>query len=790
MNRTLLFIAMILLSVTLTSAQSVRTSIPNKGKASAKVVETALTNTNMSLKSTSANKAQVLRNNMILNKNSHSTRMTLQHKAVQKQNNRIATFKSRTPLMKQKASADTTFHEGFESYNGTAKNWIPANWTELNKTGRTFSGDSLNSTWGVNIENEYTAPSEGNSMAWIDWDQDFKAQNEWLISPAFTPVSGEIVSFDFFYNPFWMYYDWDKSTDSTNVFKFSSPNVTLQMHVSLDNGANWIKVWDAKDDASQFDETSILEFQDASGMWNTILKTLDAYVGKSIKIAFSYVGVDGDSMGLDNISIRQFNPSAWYERPQGYFYAGLTPKYGGVEGDLLLGHAFQDATWNNYSNDESKTFSWTFEDPQNSTATITSTDINPKVFYPSGEYKVPLLTAANGAKSSTYSWGETPTNSFFIAGGNPAFSWGTLGLGNYDLSQGFQLPYFDTDDYCFGTGPDKYVDAIANYFDKPMHKYLLDSIWISLGKFAAPVGTEFKLIIRRVNDEGLLADTIATSICLAQEVTQPNTGYFTMPFKGFTTLDSVTGLDVSNDYLEISDAIFVELSGFNVPNVTLAAFSQIIDSSNGESNAYVYYNINSKRYLLGGSSYIGATSLLFNLGATYSFIAADDNEFVVPEGGGNKTFNIDTWFSPSDWWSDKILPSWITMDTTFNETTWATTVTLKVTALPSLMKGRSNTITLSTYGADMNIYVKQGDFTGLTANKATLTKVITKESAFELSYTSDFNSVAIYNVAGQVIGNYQLPTAGKLVIPTNNLNKGIYIFKFDGNITETVKAIR
>ena len=795
MNKTLLFIAMILLGVTLTSAQSVKAGIPSKGKANTKVVEMALTNAPITTKSASVSKASVLRNNMILNKSLSSRKTASQQKEAQFQTNRINTFRSSTPLMKLKASSDTILHEGFEAYNGTTKNWIPSNWTELNKTANVYvTGDSVNSTWSVNSENNYTIPSEGNSMAWVDWDQDVKAQDEWLVSPAFTPVAGDILSFDFFYNPFWMYYDWTKSTNTSNVFNFAVPNATLQMQISTDNGTSWTKVWDAKDDASQFNTTNILSFEEISGTWNTILKALDAYVGRSVKIAFRYVGTNGDSMGLDNISIRQLSPSALYGRPQGYFYAGITAKYGGIEGDLMVGHAYNEATWYNNSNQESKTFSWSFEDPTNNTATITYTDINPTVTYPAGEYKIPSLTASNGTKNSTYNWGVSASNSFFMAGGNPAFTWGTLGLGNYDLSQGIQTPYFgdiSAKDYCFGTGPSKSVSAIANYFDKPAQKYLLDSVWISLGKFAAPAGTEFKLIIHRVNADGLLADTIATAVCLAQEVTQPQTGYFTMPFKGFTSIDAITGLDVTNDYLEISDAIFVELTGFNIPNVTLAAISQVIDTSNGETNAYVFYNNNSQRILLSSVDYFGgATSLLFNLGATYSYIAADDDVFEAPIQGGNKTFNVDTWFSPNEWWSEVELPSWLTMDTTFNKTTWATTITLKATALPAGITGRGAIVKMSTFGADMTINVKQGDYTGLEANKATKTKVISKASAFELSYTSDFNSVAIYNVAGQVVANYQLPTNGRLIVPNNNLNKGIYIFKFTGKTTETAKSIR
>jgi len=280
-------------------------------------------------------------------------------------------------------------------------------------------------------------------------------------------------------------------------------------------------------------------------------------------------------------------------------------------------------------------------------------------------------------------------------------------------------------------------------------------------------------------------------VCLAQDVTQPQTGYYTMMFKGFTSFDPVTELDITNDYLEISDAILVELTGFNIPGVTLAAFSQIIDSSpTGESNAYVFYLQNAQRGLIGGSDYIGATSLLMNLGATYSYIAADDTEFVAPVEGGNKLFNVDTWYSPSDWWTDVELPAWLKIDTVFNDVDWTTTLTITAEPLPANIVGRGANILFTTYGADMNIFVKQGVYVGLKDVKALQTKVSSREGAFELSYTSNFDAVAIYNVGGQVIGNYKLPTTGTLSIPNINWNKGIYIFKFGGKQTETTKAIR
>ena len=246
-------------------------------------------------------------------------------------------------------------------------------------------------------------------------------------------------------------------------------------------------------------------------------------------------------------------------------------------------------------------------------------------------------------------------------------------------------------------------------------------------------------------------------------------------------------------YLEINDPIFVELSGFNIPNVTLAAISQITNTSNGESNAYVYYNYiktdgTINRKLLGGDGYIGSTSLLFNLGATYSYLLADDTRFDAPITGGNKTFNITSYFSPDDWQTIE-LPNWLTAEQTFDPKTWALNYTLKAAALPAGLAGRGATVKINSIGADMSINVTQGNYTGLAAVQLHNTMVINKDNTFDLSYTSDFNTVTICNVAGQALANFKLPAEGKLVLPNSNLKKGIYLFRFSGKSTEVVKVI-
>ena len=108
---------------------------------------------------------------------------------------RLSRSLSTSPIMKQQAAIDTTFYESWEAYNGTAENWIPSNWTELNKTGNAFVTGTTNPTWFVrDVGNSATA---GRDIAWINYDDTGLNRDEWMISPAFTPCNFRLFGLRF-----------------------------------------------------------------------------------------------------------------------------------------------------------------------------------------------------------------------------------------------------------------------------------------------------------------------------------------------------------------------------------------------------------------------------------------------------------------------------------------------------------------------------------------------------------------------------------------------------------------
>jgi|GEM_PF-268262 len=69
---------------------------------------------------------------------------------------------------------------------------------------------------------------------------------------------------------------------------------TLKCLISTDNGTTWTELWNAVDEIDP----------NADWDWNKITINLDAYAGTPFKIAWQYVGNDGDIAGVDGVQIK------------------------------------------------------------------------------------------------------------------------------------------------------------------------------------------------------------------------------------------------------------------------------------------------------------------------------------------------------------------------------------------------------------------------------------------------------------------------------------------------------
>jgi minor extracellular serine protease Vpr len=158
----------------------------------------------------------------------------------------------------------TILQEGFDNV------FTPAGWT----TAVTNS----NFTWKQgNLDNNNFNQIDPSSLfsagcPWVNQDQ-----NEWLITPSFSLGSGEAeVEFYIGHSTQWL------------------SSATVYLRITTDNGASWTTLWSAENDGQPWS-------------WRKININLTSYSNKSgLKLAWNYLGNDGDYIALDGVKLTGF----------------------------------------------------------------------------------------------------------------------------------------------------------------------------------------------------------------------------------------------------------------------------------------------------------------------------------------------------------------------------------------------------------------------------------------------------------------------------------------------------
>lgn len=507
-------------------------------------------------------------------------------------------------------------------------------------------------------------------------------------------------------------------------------------------------------------------------------------------------------------------PNAAYSAPQGTLYYGISSPGGYLFNSVLaVAPAYSEWNFKNLTvSDGSPVFQWSISESGGATTTSTETDFNFSVQGPS-EYTLPVLGATLAADNSTFSLGSdisktAYTSYIYSAGTTENLGGETYEVGNWLPDLGFANWMFDVDDFIFGTGSTGANDALVNYFEKPATTLYFEGVNFFLGTFSAPANTEFTLRIITVeadedgqlkfNDDGspVIKDTVAASYAYTEDVIDN----FVLPFTNLVAIGAL-GLETEIPYLELDDPFIVELSGFNVSGVKLSVFSTGYSGFNNTNypipaiaydinHAYTYYYENGGRFF-GAYSNTRASLLTTLIGGTYSFLVSTEDSITANVNGGIAEFTLDPFFN--NVWLEEDAPSWITVEQAehYDNSNWGTDIKLTYEALPSGVTGRKADIIFKTWGAKAVITVEQGEVSTTTSSTITRsTKVVNTGSEFILTYPGEFTSVELYNIAGQAVNRYELPVSGTFSIPASNLSSGVYVVKFNGSKTETVKVIR
>ncbi len=209
------------------------------------------------------------------------------------------------------------FFESFEAWDGQTADWLPDGWSEIISDESYVSSNDGVFTWHVGKDmNNKPLPVDGKFYANIYYayklSEEGKTidlpQDEWLITPAFDIIAGDVFKFSLGYSPMFLF---DMNNENINWSKMDFvnrlPSTTMKIYIrEIDEISSevgeWVEILNIYD---EWVNTSLEE------LFNTYSNSeffryeidLSDYSGKSIQVAFRYVGMYGNTMELDAISI-------------------------------------------------------------------------------------------------------------------------------------------------------------------------------------------------------------------------------------------------------------------------------------------------------------------------------------------------------------------------------------------------------------------------------------------------------------------------------------------------------
>ncbi len=742
----------------------------------------------------------------------------------------------------QKASGTSnyTLLESFEYWNGTDDDWIPSNWSRI-VSADTLKNYNGNCTWHVAGASLFgPSPAAGMCMAVVNaaiqYDDSYQVhaypQDEWLISPEFSPKANEKLIFTAGYSPFFLF-DITNGVDwSTMSFTKKQVSATLQVYVRVDSG-EWKKAFDVYDLYKDYTFEELFDgYTDVANYTHSV--SLADYVGKKVQVAFRYVGSDGNVISVDLVKVAVPHPTAAYTRPEGAFYFGFSDDYRFVSDSksrsLMLTPAYADQSWTNESNGESESFTWKFDKQDGSSTTDSNPDLalNYKRNYDSqyNWFNVPSLTAsAEGGVDSTYQW-----NGLAIQAGGEALYKGSdgtttyYGVGNYDitnnkfyaLSSGGKglYGYYDGIDNVwtslFGVAK-AHVYCLGNMFEKPLVPYRLKKVSV-LGTGTFKDDADLHLTVIRIKNN-TLSDTIATARCKGSDVvttTISNQPYVSIPF-------SFVDAEGKAASVLIEDDIFVAFDNFDNSNTTQFAAYQSGPDPFKETNGYFFVSrtdtagnvTNALHSLAVLSTQAGKcySSFLFNLYADYGWFSLVDDDVQYNEDGevnvalgatsASKTYNVEASTAASEWTAefdtdDKSAPDWLTVKLADNKLSTDVvdgrgTITIVATDLPDGVDERSATAHIGNMGGgEYQFNITQSNSTGVGTISTSVIGVASVGGNFAISAPAGMKSVSVYSVAGQLVKTAAVN--GSTVVNASDLAHGAYLLRFSNG--KTVKVIK
>lgn len=261
--------------------------------------------------------------------------------------------------------AGYSFYESFEGWDGENITWLPDGWT------RESHNDSELQDF------ERWSPYKGGGVFPVAPDGDYymmisvaiasegtpaRAQDEWLITPELTVKENEELSFQEWISPLLCldltYFDWE-------TWQFSQKVIVqdVEVHVREVGTQEWTKIYSAMDKylPEDIDGNAM---SDAAEDFVPVRLSLKDYEGKNIQIAFRYVGLDGNTSGIDAVAVGMPPLSGiHYAEPLHTQYFGFSDTWSALNAGIAVFPVNAPVTWANVSENEEADYIWTYNDP-------------------------------------------------------------------------------------------------------------------------------------------------------------------------------------------------------------------------------------------------------------------------------------------------------------------------------------------------------------------------------------------------------------------------------------------
>lgn len=715
-----------------------------------------------------------------------------------------------------KADENATLFEGFESYEGqTSRGWVPEGWSWESKTNPPHvapEGKGTCLVWEATKGDGFTSAYSGTYVERVQVSiADFTAdpitfaeqQDEWLITKAITPKTGDYLTFQLCYSPFFTLFN-------ESTMDFSSVNNILEVLVTTDDGKTWEKVWDVLDEARSYTEDEL--WDDGSSFvrpYHPMLVNISKYVGKNIKIAFRYYGINGESMMLDDVKVGEATPTAAATAPNAVFPIGFSLEgYNLSDGsgnvlNLALAPYKTSLEWTNVS-PAYESCTWTYPDEEGNETTSSSKNLEAPE-YGFGQYGAPSLVTKIGSKTSD----AVKLYDAVQYGGSVMINHGdsylSFDAAMYDLNRlvSKKAKFSLAGDGVFGMGATSdatwnqlletegmKVTGMGMFIPQPAAPYTLSSanavVYYTAGKLTDK--SQLKATVYKVEDDGSFT-AMAEGYCSPSEFykadEESNTKaifYFEREIDGLPTqaelfVDYPIVIQFSADLAEGEEFDFVN------------AFDSAPDEV--ENNVYVFFNdaegtrkmINTTALSFEDGS--AAAGLYASFDATYSWLRSDEDAFEAKPAGESKTFDLDSYYNLVNSKGEDLatatgegLGDWYTVSFANGSDTEPAKMTVTVNALPEGTDVRSSYFDVEVFGMKKRFYVAQHSEAGVSDLAVSATKAFVNGGNIVVS-SPKATRVAVYNVAGQKVAEQAF--AGKATIKASDFAKGIYVLKFNDN---------